>query len=99
VELLPSEYAPGGIFCRLSQWMEANMRSFGFYQPYRADHGGVSPEPWHLSYAPVALPALESLNLSILRRVLEASEMAGKAQVLGRLPEIYTRYMLSVDAP
>ena len=72
---------------------------FGFFRPYRTDRGGVSPEPWHLSYAPVSLPALESLSLSMLRHVLESSAIAGKAHVLARLPEIYTRFMLAVDSP
>lgn len=99
VELLPGEYASDGIFARLSHWLDANMRRFGFFQPYRTDRGGVSPEPWHLSYAPVAQNALESLSLSTLRRVLEASSIEGKPQVLARLPEIYTRFLLAVDAP
>lgn len=99
VELLQSEYASDGIFARLSQWLDANMRRFGFYQPYRTDRGGVSPEPWHLSYAPVSQAALEALSLSTLRRVLEASGIEGKPQVLARLPEIYTRFMLAVDGP
>jgi LAS superfamily LD-carboxypeptidase LdcB len=99
VELLPSEYAPNGIFGRLSAWLDANMHRFGFFRPYRTDRGGVSPEPWHLSYAPVSLPALESLSLSTLRRVLDASSIAGKTHVLARLPEIYTRFLLAVDGP
>lgn len=99
VELLPSEYAPDGIFGRLTQWLDANMRRFGFYRPYRTDRGGVSPEPWHLSYAPISQPALESLSLSTLRRVLESSSIEGKSHVLARLPEIYTRFLLAVDSP
>lgn len=99
VELLPGEYAPDGIFSRLSQWLDGNMRRFGFYQPYRTDRGGVSPEPWHLSYAPISQAALESLSLSTLRRVLEVSSIEGKAHVLARLPEIYTRFLLTVDSP
>jgi LAS superfamily LD-carboxypeptidase LdcB len=99
VELLPGEYASDGVFARLSVWLDANMRRFGFYRPYATDRGGVATEPWHLSYAPVSQAALESLSLSTLRRVLEASNIAGKPQVLARLPEIYTRFLLAVDAP
>jgi LAS superfamily LD-carboxypeptidase LdcB len=99
VQLVPEEYAADGIFARLSAWLEANMRSFGFFRPYRTDRGGVSPEPWHLSYAPVSLPALEALSLSTLRQVIEASSLAGKPYVLARLPEIYTRFLLAIDAP
>jgi len=99
VELMPQEYAADGIFARLSAWLDANMAHFGFFRPYRTDRGGVSPEPWHISYAPVALPALESLSLSTLRQVLDASAIAGKPHVLARLPEIYTRFLLAVDGP
>jgi LAS superfamily LD-carboxypeptidase LdcB len=99
VQLVPAEYAPDGVFGKLSQWLDENMHQFGFFRPYRTDRGGVSPEPWHVSYAAVAVPAVESLSLSTLRQVLEASDIAGKAHVLARLPEIYTRYLLAVDAP
>ncbi len=99
VELVPSEYASDGIFSRLSEWLEANMRRFGFFRPYGTDRGGVSPEPWHLSYAPVATFALEGLSLSMLRHALETSAIEGKPYVLARLPEIYTRFLLAIDSP
>ena len=94
---MPGEYATDGIFANLTRWLDANMKRFGFFRPYRTDRGGVSPEPWHLSYAPVSLPALEALSLSMLRQVIDASSIAGKAHVLARLPEIYTRFMLTID--
>jgi hypothetical protein len=31
--------------------------------------------------------------------VLEQSEIEGKPQILARLPEIYTRFLLAVDLP
>ncbi len=99
VQLVPGEYAVDGIFARLSSWLDANMQRFGFFRPYVTDRGSVSPEPWHLSYAPVSVPALESLSLSMLRQVIESSPIAGKAYVLARLPEIYTRFMLAIDGP
>jgi LAS superfamily LD-carboxypeptidase LdcB len=99
VQLLPAEYASDGIFAHLSRWLNANMKRFGFFRPYVTDRGGVSPEPWHLSYAPVAVPALESFSLSMLRQVVDSSQISGKPHVLARLPEIYTRFMLAIDAP
>jgi len=99
VQLLPAEFAPEGIFGKLNRWLEAHLGRFGFFRPYRSDRGGVSPEPWHVSYAPVSMPALEALNLATLRRVLESSSLQGKSQVLARLPEIYTRFLLAIDAP
>jgi LAS superfamily LD-carboxypeptidase LdcB len=99
VQLVPQEYATDGIFAALSAWLDANMQRFGFFRPYRTERGGVSPEPWHLSYAPVSLPALESLSLSALRKVIDGSAIAGKPHVLARLPEIYTRFLLAIDSP
>jgi len=99
VQLIPSEYAPDGIFGRLNAWLDDNLHRYGFFRPYRTDRGGVSPEPWHLSYAPISVPALESLSLSTLRQVLDASSIAGKPHVLARLPEIYTRFLLAIDSP
>ena len=99
VQLVPEEFAPDGVFARLSQWLYENMARFGFFRPYNTDRGGVSPEPWHLSYAPVARPALESLSLPALRRALADSDLEGKSEVLARLPEIYTRYLLNIDLP
>lgn len=99
VRLTPEEFAFDGIFGRLSAWLDANLHRFGFFRPYRTDKGGVCVEPWHLSYAPVSVPTLETLGLTVLRRAIEAADLDGKPQVLARLPEIYTRYILNVDAP
>lgn len=99
VQLVDGEYRDGGVFAGLTRWLDANMRRFGFFRPFRVDHGGVSPEPWHLSYAPVSLPAVELLDLSVLRRAIEGSALACKAHILSRLPEIYTRFVLSIDPP
>lgn len=99
VQLVPEEYAPGGVFVRLASWLEEHMARFGFYRPYATGSCGAGVEPWHLSYAPVSAEALEAFTLPVLRRAIEDSEMLGKAQVLERLPEIYTRFVLAVDPP
>jgi LAS superfamily LD-carboxypeptidase LdcB len=99
VQLLTEEYRAGGVFAHLSSWLDANMQRFGFFRPFRVDRGGVTPEPWHLSYAPVSLSALEQLELPVLRRAIEESGLSCKKEVLARLPEIYTRFLLSIDAP
>lgn len=99
VQLLPHEYAPGGIFGTLSTWLDGNMHRFGFHRPYGRDRGGAGIEPWHLSYGPVAGAAIEALTLPVLKRAISGSELAGRSYVLERLPEIYTRFILAVDAP
>jgi LAS superfamily LD-carboxypeptidase LdcB len=97
--LLPEEYFPGGMFAELSAWLDANMARFGFFRPYRTDRGGVSPEPWHLSYAPVSQAALAQLSVAALREALAASEIDGKSLLLERLTGIHARYVASVDSP
>ncbi len=99
VQLVPSEYSTTGIFSKLTAWLNENASRFGFFRPYRNNRGGVMPEPWHLSYAPVSLPALEALSLASLRRIIESSAIEGKTQILARLPEIYTRFLLAIDMP
>jgi len=99
VQLLPEEYAPDGVFGRLTAWLDAHMDRYGFYRPYRTDRGGAGIEPWHLSYAPVSTLALEGLSLPVLRRAIADSSLLGREQVLERLPEIYTRFILAVDPP
>jgi LAS superfamily LD-carboxypeptidase LdcB len=98
-QMVVQEYAPGGRFERLSSWLDSNMGRFGFFRPYATWQGGVRPEPWHLSYAPVAVPALQVLSLEVLREAIEESDMPGRQTVLARLPELYERYVLAVDVP
>jgi LAS superfamily LD-carboxypeptidase LdcB len=98
-QLVAQEYAVGGRFERLSGWLDSNMGRFGFFRPYATWQGGVRPEPWHLSYAPVAVPALEVLSLDVLREALEEADIPGKHTVLARLPELYQRYVLAIDGP
>ena len=99
VQLLPAEYAPDGVFARLTAWLDQHMGRFGFFRPYGSDRGGAGIEPWHLSYAPVASEAVEALSLSVLRETIAQGDMLGKDVVLDRLPEIYTRFILAVDPP
>jgi LAS superfamily LD-carboxypeptidase LdcB len=98
-QLVPAEYAPGGPFSHLSVWLDARMHAFGFYRPYTTDRGGVLPEPWHLSYAPVAARAERALSATRLRAVLAAAEIDGKAEVLATLDGVVANYVVNVDRP
>ena len=99
VQLVPEEYAAGGVFERLTPWLDEHMARFGFYRPYASAGCGAAVEPWHVSYWPVAQDALEGLTLPVLRRAVSGSAILGKEQVLERLPEIYTRFILAVNSP
>jgi LAS superfamily LD-carboxypeptidase LdcB len=97
IQVVPAEYAPGGPFHRLTTWLDRHMHAFGFFRPFATDRGGVSPEPWHLSHAPVAARAQRALSVHGLRQVLAASELEGKEAVLDSLEENFRRYVVDVD--
>lgn len=99
LQVVPGEYGPGGPFARLTTWLDSHMHAFGFYRPYATDRGGVRPEPWHLSYAPVAARAAHVLTPAALRDVLAEVDVEGKAVVLAGLESHFARYVASVDEP
>ena len=99
LELVPAEYGPAGPFARLTVWLDRHMGRFGFYRPYATDRGGVQPEPWHLSHYPTAREASRRLRLATLRDAIEGGALEGKSALLAALPEIYARYVRSVDPP
>lgn len=99
VQLLPSEYLEGGVFNKLHRWLGENMSRFGFFLPYKTFNGGISTEPWHISYAPVSMPALEGFTIDSLRLAIEETEIAGKEIILEILPEIFERYVRNITPP
>jgi LAS superfamily LD-carboxypeptidase LdcB len=96
--LVPEEYATGGVFHALSEWLGRNISKFGFYRPYSAYRGGVNPEPWHLSFAPIAAPALQLLTPELIAAAVRDSELLGKNEVLARLPDLYRTYVGNISA-
>jgi LAS superfamily LD-carboxypeptidase LdcB len=98
-DLLPVEYAQGNVFGKLNMWLDANIESFGFFRPYREFRGGVSPEPWHLSYAPISHTAMQQYDLSVLRHAIMSAEIEGKSVVLSKLDAIYQSYVLNICEP
>jgi LAS superfamily LD-carboxypeptidase LdcB len=98
-QLVPAEYAPGGVFERLAAWLPEHCERFGFFRPYDVDRGGVQPEAWHLSYAPVSRDALEHLTVRVLEQALVEVELAGAEVVMGQLAAIHEHYVAAVARP
>lgn len=103
VQLSPQEVAPGGVFDALHVWLDERMaagESHGFYRPYDRDRGGVAPERWHLSYAPVAQACAGLLDATALAACWDGSHCSEplllKETVEALLPELLERY---VDVP
>jgi LAS superfamily LD-carboxypeptidase LdcB len=99
VQLTPQEFAPGGPFAALSEWLTGNAARFGFFRPFRGVLSGVQPEPWHFSFAPIAENARRRLTAGVLHRAIAAAPLLGKDAVLARLDELHARYVAAIDWP
>lgn len=97
VELIPSEFAKGGMFSDLHQWLDRNMEKYDFFRPYEDDLGGVSPERWHISYEPIAEKYLRLLTVPLLEKVIQTSPMELKDIVLAELSEIHEKYITNIS--
>ena len=69
-------------------------QSHGFYRPYTDDRGGVAPERWHLSYAPVARSCESRLSLDALCAAWD-SMAEGPGLVLRELVEVDLEQILA----
>ena len=98
-QLIPLEYSPGGVFEKLGAWLPQHCEDYGFFLPYDRDRGGVRPEPWHLSFAPVSSKALPALTVQVLTAALSDVELAGAAVVRRQLRDIHARYVCAVAQP
>ncbi len=93
VQLLPLEYEVGGAFSEFNIWLEKNMASYGFYRPYETDQGGIAPEKWHLSFAPVSKIYQTALSYELIHSTVEAADIELKEIILRELPLIYPRFI------
>lgn len=94
LQLVAAEYAPGGPFFALHAWLERELGAgMEFFRPYATDTGGVAPEPWHLSFAPVAREFEERQSLQLLRDVIGAAEIELKTVILEDLDTIFARFV------
>ena len=66
--------------------------SHGFYRPYARDHGGIAPERWHLSYAPVSASCDGRISAPDLVEIW-GDRLALGAAVRDMLEEILLRYV------
>ncbi|TKB57569.1 M15 family metallopeptidase [Ferrimonas aestuarii] len=97
LKLEPWEYDKAGPNGPLSQWLSTHMHTFGFYRPYQQQLGGVQPEPWHLSFAPVSAPALQAFEVDALATLLEHTDIELKSAILDDLEMIASRYLHKIS--
>ncbi|PLW67922.1 M15 family metallopeptidase [Pseudohalioglobus lutimaris] len=95
LQLTPDEVTAGGPFCALHDWLDARMAaddSCGFYRPYGQDLGGVAPERWHLSYAPLSAPCDGRVTANDLLELWGDSLALGQV-IAASVDEILARYV------
>ena len=96
VQLSVEEVAEGGVFAPMHHRLDeqiAKGRAEGFYRPYEEDLGGVAPERWHLSYAPLAARYQKSFSREFLIKLLSEKPIALKDAILENVDEIIDRYV------
>lgn len=95
LQLTLAETQGDGPFAEFHRWLsdELAQGNSGFFRPYAQDRGGIAPEPWHLSYAPLATIFSRLLTQDLLRKQLEQTDLELKHAVLDNLDEIYQRFI------
>lgn len=95
LQLTVEETQGEGPFAEFHRWLTAELEcnSRGFIRPYQAGVGGIAPEPWHLSYAPVASVYASQFTEEILRAQLAITDIALQETLLQNLSEIYQDYI------
>ena len=93
VQLVPQETGPGGVFEEFHFWLDDNLKHYNFFRPYAHDLGGIAPERWHLSYAPLANEFQKELTYELLEETITKTEIELKSVILKELPEIYQRFI------
>jgi LAS superfamily LD-carboxypeptidase LdcB len=95
LQLTVEETRGNGPFVEFHRWLSKELRKKNsrFFRPYITGVGSISPEPWHLSYAPLARIFATQLTEDILLEKLQATDIALKDSVLKNLGDIYQHYI------
>ena len=102
IQLSLKEVSAGGIFHSLHEWLDLLIerdQSHGFYRPYTIDSGGVAPEPWHLSFAPLALECETAISPELIKSALDNAarekNLELQATIDKNMDEIFSRFIAS----
>lgn len=93
VQLLASETKGSGIFAELHRWLDSALPKTDFYRPYEYDNGGVSVEPWHLSYRPLSEKYERLLTPGSLLKALDGVEIELGDSIKANMPTIFEQFI------
>ena len=99
VQLTKEEVEKGGIFAPLHDWLDERMKDdeFPFYRPYNRERGGVSPERWHLSFAPLGEFYWSLYSFEFFSSFLEQQNFALSEIVRDSKQIIYDSYLANIN--
>jgi LAS superfamily LD-carboxypeptidase LdcB len=96
LQLVPEEYQPRGPFGPFRHWLErliVDGDAEGFYHPYAHDRGAVAPEPWHISYRPVAQYYQSLLSFEVFEQLLHSGAWPLTETIAIHAEDIYRRFV------
>ena len=95
LRLLPEEYAFNGSFGPLIVWLRSFLEASDsrFFFPYREDSGGVMPEPWHISYQPLAHEFSKHWSQQSWLDTLKRVDITKKGVILNNADYLYERFI------
>ncbi|GGI86918.1 M15 family metallopeptidase [Shewanella gelidii] len=96
LKLVAAEYEATGPCGKLSSWLKEHAPQYGFFFPYQKGKSGVSPEPWHLSYAPISARYLELFDPKALQDIIYHSDISLKKSILDHLPYLVEKYVYRI---
>lgn len=95
LELSVAETQRDGIFYDFYTWLDQYLsQQTTFIRPYRYDTGGVSPEPWHLSFSPLAREFSSMLTRDDYVSELLLNPFTLSDVVLDNIDEIWERFIV-----
>jgi len=102
VQLIPEEVNDDGMFGELHQYLDELIQSnnsCGFYRPYCEDRGGVAPERWHLSYAPISSKNEELVDLNFFRENISTLDIELAELIQAQIEFTFDRFVHNTCLP
>lgn len=99
VQLTVAETRGSGPFTPFHCWLDDYLSTSpeGFFRPYAFDNGGVAPEPWHLSYRPLADHYAGLITKDLLFQLVKSSNISLKTAILENLDIIFDRFVANIS--
>ncbi|GAA5317091.1 MAG: M15 family metallopeptidase [Candidatus Pelagadaptatus aseana] len=96
LQLTAAECVAGGPLAEFHCWLGEYLKGEGgedFCRPYALDRGGVAPEPWHISYYPLADSLQQAYDFELFQRLLSENNLPLNHLLDNHAREIFERYI------